>query len=185
MNRERRCLLSLFCLVLVVVGCISISAGRIYISEIGTCQKIDVEGRPIGVTSTFPAGTRIVYLYFRLEGPVAVPLEFRWFHEGTLIGAVSQRLEAGLHYTWLSAGESQSLPGGNYRVEVIAGGRTKLGEARFVIRQEELVVWWPRNVLSRWLVNISRMSDYFPHLPCSASHRHPAIGGGLSAERRW
>jgi hypothetical protein len=122
------------CLILVVVGCgLSVSVGRISISEIGTCQEVDTEGQPLRITSIFPAGTHIVYLYFRLESPTAVPLEIRWFWEDNLIGTMSQRLEAGLHHTWLAAEEGESLPPGKYRVEVIAGKMT-IGETNFVIR---------------------------------------------------
>lgn len=109
-----------------------LSSGPIRISEVVPCREVTSGGQCAEVISTFPAGTDRVYVFFRLEGPAAVPLQFKWFREGVMLGAPEQRVEPGLRYAWLATGKSESLAPGSYRIEIVMGGVVS-GETSFVV----------------------------------------------------
>ena len=120
---------SLFLAVLLLSAC-GVQVGKVYISETLTCREVGPEGEPVGVTSSFPYGTRRVYFFFDLEGPVSAPLEIRWFHEGALLIQQEARVPPGVAYTWLEAEEP--LETGYYRVEVVMG-EVVMAEQEFVV----------------------------------------------------
>lgn len=138
-KRRALFIVGIFSLVIWLAACqspIRISVGQVEVSEIGTCREIASDGQPLEVTSSFSAGTSIVYVYFRLEGPVSVPLVIKWYRYDVLLATVEQRMEPGLRNAWLAAGEGQVLPAGNYEVKLEAGDAV-LAEASFVVESDE------------------------------------------------
>lgn len=107
-----------------------VQVGKVFISRTLTCQGIGPGGEPVGVTSFFPYGTERIYFFFDLEGPVSVPLEIRWLHEGVLVAKQEIRADPGVSCAWLEA-EDHFAPG-RYEVDVVMG-EVVMARAEFVV----------------------------------------------------
>ena len=125
----------IYSLILSVAVCCScgVQTGKVYISDTLTCRDISSDGEPIGVMSTYPAGTKRIYFLFDLEGPISAPLEIRWLYEDNLIGGQKGRMPPGVSQTWLEADEA--FPAGLYRIEIVMM-EVVIAETTFTVTQE-------------------------------------------------
>lgn len=111
---------------------------RIY--DITTCRSV-AWGKPVGVSDTFTPDINPIYVWFRHEGiPAGTTITSVWYFLETSApykigeGAVTVTPPSDWGQFNFELAEDKQWPEGNYRVDILIGGKT-IGEARFKVKK--------------------------------------------------